>query len=372
MNLVHADVRHLAVLQDDSPRVNDATVVGVVLGPLFFVFLCDFSESQAAVGHSIGKNESRLLPLFQPGPHRVPLRFSIRDRHFPELRLDRLRMMKFADARVARNNAESKWFGEIHPKNVGIVVRVAMHGMRQHPHFVNAIGVDAFREALQPGIATFVIHRVRNFVNAEVTIVVDVLVRKAELLPLVKVVFELPLFYLRLFSLAQCFLDHEISSLEIVIEQETGSDQNVTKRVDVLGGLVAGKAARRAKRINAAGEKIFQSVEILALIQSAEDSLSTRAFESFRDVSNFGSQRGNNGRSLFGSWLVRFWRRHLFEIKLIDDFLNCDEFFEIIDRKRQLIETPLALLGEIVMTLEAVIRKKIGRCVTAPTRSRNK
>ena len=124
--------------------------------------------------------------------------------------------------------------------------------------------------------------------------------RKAELLPLVKVVFELPLFYLRLFSLAQCFLDYEISSLEIVIEQKTGSDQNVTKSVDVLGGLVAGKAARRAKGINAAGEKIFQRVEILALIQSTKDSLSTRAFESFRDVSNFGSQHGNHGGSLFG------------------------------------------------------------------------
>ena len=164
-------------------------------------------------------------------------------------------MMQFADARVARNNAESKWFGEIHPKNVGIVVRVAMHGMRQHLHFVNAIGVDSLREALQPGIATFVIHRVRNFVNAEVTIVVDVLVRKAELLPLVKVVFELPLFYLRLFSLAQCFLDYEISSLEIVIEQKTGSDQNVTKSVDVLGGLVAGESGSSGQRYQRGGRK---------------------------------------------------------------------------------------------------------------------
>ena len=45
-------------------------------------------------------------------------------------------------------------------------------------------------------------------------------------------------------------------------------------------------------------------------------------------------------------------------------------FFEVVDGKSQLIETPLPLLREIVVTLEAVGREKVSRHVIAPGENR--
>ena len=218
-----------------------------------------------------------------------------------------------------------------------------IHGLHQHPHLVEAIHGHAVLEVVDEAEAAGVLVGVHALQNEQVEVVVFVALLVRLRLGL-ELALEVPRLFLGLLLMGKNLLHHHIGRVEILIQQITGGLQNIPEVLHVLGGLIAGELRRRIKGRHVQREQIANGVEVFRAVETSKNGATAGAGECLAAVGKLLGDLFDEGLLLIGRRLFRFLRRHFTEVDLIEDVLEFDQRVRFGHRKRERVETTVALL----------------------------
>ena len=141
---------------------------------------------------------------------------------------------------VAGHDAKDERLREVDAEDDGIVMGVAMQGRGLDLDIIEARDRHALPEVFDVAVAALTGVGVWLLVDIEVAEVEGALMRARQLFVLDEVLVETPGLR-RGGRLAQAGFDEAVGGQEILVDQETGSDQRLADRVQVAGGLFLGE-----------------------------------------------------------------------------------------------------------------------------------
>ena len=325
------------------------------------VALVDRDDGSTRLVGSVWKNETRRLPSFEPDAEFKPLRLFIGHRRLREERLDRLRIMDVVLGRVPGNDTEEKRFGEIDTEDGGVVVRVAMHRLREDLDIVEPGDRYAFEKVLDMSVAALPRVGIRLLIQAEKLIVEGRLMRPRQLLVLHEIFREVPGLR-RHFRPAEAGLDEAIGGLEILIQQKAGRHERLPDGVDMLARLLLRKIRRETEGIHPATKEGRQCVLVFTVRKPAHDRARGGALDLAARPRDALPQDADDREPLVVSRMVfRLPGWHFPQRKLIDDILGCDQRLLRGERQLETRKFAVAFLRLGVVAFQAVFSRELGK-----------
>ena len=251
----------LAFFEDVTP--GDARARDVAL-ELVFVTFVHLEDGGARFVWPVRKDEARRLSRLEPDLELHPCRLFVRDHGLGEERFDRLRVVDVALCDITGDNADAERLGEIDPEDLRIIVRVPMHRLGVDLDLVETRDRYALEEVFNMSVAALSGVCVRLLVKAEEFVVEGLFMRAAEFFVLLEVLREMPGFRLHR-RFAEPTLDEAVCGLEILVEEESRSDEGVADIVEMMARFVLREIGRQTEGVDAATEEGLDGVLILAV-----------------------------------------------------------------------------------------------------------